>query len=177
MTDAERAQLIASIPEFNAFESHKENIVQKKQGRSAAELASLFAMTDHDRTAYLAEQRAKFRQVLELELDELDDPLEPYVEYIATLERCQTQGPNRELVDVLEEATRRFDDDPMYRSDIRYLVCWTKYARLAQDWQAVFKYLIDKQIGQTHARFYEEYAQIQEENRRYGCILSICKIG
>ncbi|KAJ2955846.1 hypothetical protein NQZ79_g8224 [Umbelopsis isabellina] len=177
MTDAERQQLIASIPEFSAFESHKENILQKKEGRSAAELTTLFAMTDHDRTAYLDEQRAKFRQVLELELDELDDPLEPYVSYVAALEKCQTQGPTRELIDILEEVTRRFDDDSMYRSDIRYLVCWTKFARLAQDWQSIFKYLVDKQIGQTHARFYEDYAQIQEENGRYDDALATYRKG
>jgi checkpoint serine/threonine-protein kinase len=165
MSESERRALLDSIPEFSAFESHKENITQKRQGRRATELAHLFAMNDHDRIKHLEEQRNVFRTAVE-HLDELDDPLEPYLVYIDFVEACHTQGPNSELVEVLEEATRRFQHDEMYQHDIRYLICWTTFARLAEDWQAVFKFLADHRIGLTHARYYEEYAQVQEEHQR-----------
>ncbi|KAG2172631.1 hypothetical protein INT44_002646 [Umbelopsis vinacea] len=176
MSETERRALLDSIPEFSAFESHKENITQKRQGRKATDLAHLFAMNDHDRIKHLDEQRKVFHTAVE-HLDELDDPLEPYLVYIDFVEACHTQGPNSELVEVLQEATRRFEHDDMYQHDIRYLICWTKFARLAEDWQAIFKYLADHRIGLTHARYYEEYAQVQEEHKRYDDALATYRQG
>ncbi|KAI9286725.1 Mad3/BUB1 homology region 1-domain-containing protein [Umbelopsis sp. AD052] len=176
MSETERRALLDSIPEFSAFESHKENITQKRHGRKATDLAHLFAMNDHDRIKHLDEQRKVFHTAVE-HLDELDDPLEPYLVYIDFVEACHTQGPNSELVEVLQEATRRFEHDDMYQHDIRYLICWTKFARLAEDWQTIFKYLADHRIGLTHARYYEEYAQVQEEHKRYDDALATYRQG
>jgi checkpoint serine/threonine-protein kinase len=165
MSDAERRALLDSIPEFSAFESQKENIAQKRQGRKAADLATLFSVSEQDRIAHLEEQRTVFQNAV-AHLNDLDDPLEPFLVYIDVIENGYTQGPTRELIDVLQQATQCFEDDAMYQNDIRYLACWTKFARLAEDWQAIFKFLADNDIGQCHARYYEDYAQIQEENKR-----------
>lgn len=165
MSEAERRALLDSIPEFSTFEAHKENIAQKPQGRRAADLANLFSQSDRDRLAHLEAKRTEFENAI-ASLEDLDDPLEPYLAYMEVIEACHTQGPSGELVNVLQLATQQFQDDDIYRNDIRYLTCWTKFARLAEDWQAVYKFLSDSDIGQCHARYYEEYAHLLEENRK-----------
>ncbi|GAB5588850.1 protein kinase [Umbelopsis nana] len=176
MSEAERRALLDGIPEFSTFEAHKENIAQKPQGRRAADLANLFSQSDRDRLAYLEAKRTEFENAI-ASLEYLDDPLEPYLAYMEVIEACHTQGPSGELVNVLQLATQQFQDDDIYRNDIRYLTCWTKFARLAEDWQAVYKFLSDSDIGQCHARYYEEYAQLHEENRKYEDALATYRLG
>ncbi|AOA62485.1 Checkpoint serine/threonine-protein kinase [Komagataella phaffii CBS 7435] len=89
-------------------------------------------------------------------IDELDDPLEPYINY---LKECENSNV---LIQLLEDVTRKFKDDQLYSNDIRYLKLWLHYIKFSNSPRKIFLYLHKKQIGSKLTLFYESFARYLE---------------
>ncbi|KAF7732872.1 hypothetical protein EC973_000148 [Apophysomyces ossiformis] len=163
-----RQSLLDLIPSFDSFENHKENIQPLKQGRRATVLAALFSADQQERDKALQRCHENFDSQLE-SIDDHDDPLSVYVNYIRFTMEMYPQGNNEEsnLVNLLHEATRRFENSERYRTDLRYLNVWMQYAKHVEEPKEIYLLLMQKGIGQKLARFYEEYADYYERRGKY----------
>lgn len=157
----------APTTSFDDIELHKENIVPISSGRSARALAASLSPLALNPTAARSEHHARqveFENQLKT-ADDLDDPLDLWIQYIQWTMNTFTAGNSREsnLVPLLERCTRAFVRDTRYQNDPRYLRLWIQYARDFSDApREVFAYLARNDIGQKLALFYEEYAALLE---------------
>ena len=71
------------------------------------------------------------------------------------------------LIELLEEATRRYKDDSSYKGDLRCLKLWTLYASLVDKPRSVFKFTLTNGIGTAYALLFEEYALALERDSWY----------
>jgi checkpoint serine/threonine-protein kinase len=110
-------------------------------------------------------QRQQYRKQLDTALDEEDDPLAIYHQFIQwTIKSYGETDPKSGLIGLLEEATRKFKDDPLYKADLRYLKLWTLHAKHSERHHAlaIYKYLMTNEIGISYSLLYEEYANALE---------------
>ena len=81
------------VTSFDVIEGEKENIVPLRNGRSAAALSkSLRDKADTGSSSKIAETRLQFEKRILQDLEELDDPLELYTEYINWINNAYPQG-------------------------------------------------------------------------------------
>jgi checkpoint serine/threonine-protein kinase len=112
------------------------------------------------------ERQQFLHEIAALDLEQDEDPLATYWRYIQWInrnfppERAQESG----LVDVLEDATKLFLEDDLFKTDLRYLKIWVLYARHVDDPAVVYAHLLSKNIGTTYALLYEEYADLLEKS-------------
>ncbi|THV07416.1 hypothetical protein K435DRAFT_742569, partial [Dendrothele bispora CBS 962.96] len=98
-------------------------------------------------------------------IDNEDDPLAVYVEFVQWT--INNNDPNSELPQLLKEATKAFDGDATYKSDLRYLKLWIQYAHRSKfSTLSVFGYLYKHAIGTSYSLLYEEYANVLEKNEK-----------
>jgi hypothetical protein len=161
MSEEKRRRLIDSIPEVPTVDACKENIQPRKNGRSVAALTTLFDVNPNEREHALTLGHAKFGELLD-NLEEEDDPLDIYIQYIAWTHQMYPQGGCDNLLSLLKDATERFKNDTRYKVDPRYLKIWVEYAQWIEDPKEIFLFLIHSGIGQNLALFYEEYAAYYE---------------
>jgi hypothetical protein len=163
--DEERIRLIASIPEVGDLDAHKENIQPRRQGRS---IGALTTLSSTDREAILQAGHDQFQELLD-SLDEQDDPLQTYIDYIDwTIQMYpQVQNLDSNLMGLLKNATDAFKDSLQYKTDIRYLKIWIEYAHWVEEPLDIFLHLRKKGIGQALALYYEEYAAYYEKLDKY----------
>ncbi|KAH9972845.1 hypothetical protein BGW80DRAFT_1312878 [Lactifluus volemus] len=115
-------------------------------------------------------ESSRLRLQIASEIDEADDPLELYDRFVKWIfdkyprEHFASSG----LVELLEEATRRYNGDPSYKSDLRYLKLWTLYASLVDKPSAVYKFILTNGIGTVYALLFEDYALALERDGRCG---------
>ncbi|KAG0179645.1 hypothetical protein DFQ28_002519 [Apophysomyces sp. BC1034] len=166
--EAYRQSLLDLIPTFESFENHKENIQPLRQGRRATVLAALFSADPEERDTALQRCHENFDRQLE-SIDDHDDPLSVYVNYIQFTMEMYPQGNNEEsnLVALLHEATKRFENSERYKSDPRYLNVWIQYTRHVEEPKEIYLLLMQKGIGQKLTRYYEEYADYYERRGKY----------
>lgn len=148
------------------IEQHKENITPLPGGRPVSKLAANFSIASKSLDQYRQKQnieRNDFESSL-LQADELDDPLEVYIEYIKWTHDNYPQGANSEsgLVSLLERCTSCFRDTEYYKNDPRYLKVWLEYINYSDSPREIFIYLSKKEIGNKLALFYEEFAKYLE---------------
>jgi checkpoint serine/threonine-protein kinase len=111
-------------------------------------------------------QREKYRARLNL-CDNEDDPLQAYDEFVQwTRKNYDGSDPDSGLLELLEEATRRFKDDPNYKMDLRYLKLWLLHARQVEEPAAIYAFLIANNIGTHYSVLYEQYADVLERSGR-----------
>ncbi|KAK9447296.1 Mad3/BUB1 homology region 1-domain-containing protein [Limtongia smithiae] len=151
---------------FDMFEHQKENIAPLVEGRSAAALAKAFSyasLASDGRGSTFALEREEFERRIN-ESEDLDDPLEVWIEYITWTHEKFPQGASAEsgLVELLERCTTQFASTGYYANDPRYLRIWLEYARYNDNPREVFSFLFQKGIGAQLATFYEEYAKYLE---------------
>ncbi|TFY82112.1 hypothetical protein EWM64_g1903, partial [Hericium alpestre] len=117
----------------------------------------------------LTRHTAKLRSQIKAEIDEVDDPLALYDQFVKwTCESYpQEYLAHSGLLEVLEEATRKYKTDESYKCDLRYLKMWTLYANLVDKPIVVFKHIMTKGIGIVYAQLYEEYALMLEREGRH----------
>ena len=121
------------------------------------------------RASYNAEKE-KLKKELATAWD-TDDPLAPYTRLIKHISESGTRfGDDDELIEALEEATRVFKDDDIYKGDLRYLKLWIQYAKCTGKPEEIYKYLMEKDIGTVYCHLYEEYAVILERQGR--CVIA-----
>lgn len=167
MTTSAELQPDAQPVAFEAIEGQKENIQPLREGRSVAALARIFAMPATEMRESQTAERDEFERLI-ADSSELDDPLDPYLEYIAWVLENFPQGESAEsgLVQLLERCTSEFRDTGYYKDDPRYLKVWMRYIKYSDAPREMFMYLARKEIGKNLATFYEEYASFLEVNGR-----------
>lgn len=148
------------------IEQQKENITPLPGGRPVSKLAANFSIASKSLDQYRQKQsieKSEFESSLLL-ADELDDPLEVYIEYIKWTHDNYPQGANSEsgLVSLLERCTSYFRDTEYYKNDPRYLKVWLEYINYSDSPREIFIYLSKKEIGNKLALFYEEFAKYLE---------------
>lgn len=160
-----------SQTDASLIENDKENIQPLSEGRSASKLALNFKNASKNVLKY-KEQQQKRRQQFEVELetfDELDDPLQVFIDYIHWTHETYPQGSNTEsgLVALLERCTSCFRDVAHYKNDPRYLKVWLEYTNYSDTPKDIFVYLAKKEIGTELALYYEEFAKYLELNEKF----------
>ncbi|KAF8638244.1 hypothetical protein AX17_002266 [Amanita inopinata Kibby_2008] len=114
-------------------------------------------------------ERQRYKAKLSKALTEEDDPLSVYYQFVLwTLKHYGERDPKSGLTPLLEEATRVFIEDPLYKTDLRYLKLWSLYARRLSTANAITVYasLLSKEIGTSYSVLYEEYAALLEKDGR-----------
>ena len=112
-------------------------------------------------------ERQKYRVRLATALTEEDDPLAAYHQFVQwTIKNYGENNPTSGLKDLLKEATTQFKDDPLYKTDLRYLKLWALYARQVDKAGALSIYasLLANDIGTSYSALYEDYASLLESN-------------
>ena len=119
------------------------------------------------RTSQLEQERAEYRASIAEALEEDEDPLAAYDDFIKWTSRTFPENdPGSGLIQLLEEATRKFKDDARYSGDLRYLKLWCTYAKMVEKPALVYAYLVKKEIGCVYGLLWEEYALALEKEGR-----------
>ncbi|KAI9496197.1 Mad3/BUB1 homology region 1-domain-containing protein [Zychaea mexicana] len=178
MDDEERQAIINNIPECSQFEGQKENVMPRRQGRSAVALASVYRTTTQEREQQLQDGHDHFTRELE-DIEEHDDPLDVYLRYIQWTVEMYPEGHNQssDLRGLLEEATHRFQTCVRYQQDLRYLKCWIHHIEYLDNPDEAYQLLIRNNIGQSLTLFYEKYADYLESQRKYMDAMTIYNKG
>ncbi|GAA5802469.1 hypothetical protein HPULCUR_007934 [Helicostylum pulchrum] len=177
MTSEERRSLIDSIPEASIIDGCKENIQPRRQGRSASSLTRVFGLSSSEREQAIEQGQRRFLEQLE-KLEELDDPLDVYIQHVAwTIEMFPEGSVEYDLMTVLHDATNKFKNDPLYKQDPRYLKLWMEYSKWVEEPIEIFEFLIKNEIGKKLALFYEEYASYFESLQKYDKALEAYRMG
>lgn len=117
----------------------------------------------------LEQEKQEFRTKLATAINDEDDPLAVYDQFIQwTLKTYGEDDPNSGLSELLEQATKEFKEDPLYKTDLRYLKLWSLYARQVDRSGAIaiYAYLVSNEIGTSYSVLYEEYATLLEADGR-----------
>lgn len=176
------------------LESHKENIVPSREGRSAQAISQLYSVPRAQRARELAATHARYREILDgipkdapllppsssssdNEDSDGDDALSPeardpllfYCQYVQWIMDNYPSGSSSEsgLLNILEEATRSFCGKDVYKNDERYVKLWIEYANLVEGSERVFAFMLANDIGSEFAWPYEEFATVLERNKKY----------
>ncbi|OIR58550.1 MAG: Checkpoint serine/threonine-protein kinase BUB1 [Amphiamblys sp. WSBS2006] len=111
----------------------------------------------------LVEDKKKhFKELIE-RIDEADDPLGIYSEYISTL---QTEEGTEEYRQALQDCALGFSDDARYKNDPRYIRCFVQYAGVSESQEEVYLFMRDKGIGTSVGLYYEQYSRVLEKEGR-----------
>jgi checkpoint serine/threonine-protein kinase len=114
-------------------------------------------------------ERQNFREQLSTAINEEDDPLAVYNQFVQwTVKNYGENDPDSGLLELLEQATREFKEDPVYKTDLRYLKIWSLYARQVERSAGIdiYAYLLSNEIGISYSVLYEEYAALLEADGR-----------
>jgi checkpoint serine/threonine-protein kinase len=168
------------ITSFSKIEGDKENIHSIPQGRSVSKLQEIVNIDPQTLKQKLDSQRVFFENNLKSDvLQDLDDPLESYLQYIKWIRENYTTGNTNEslLIQVLERTTHDFKDDPYYKNEVRYFKVWLEYITYSDHPGDVFNYLLKKNIGCDLSLFYENYSLFYELNDQWDNANSILQLG
>ncbi|KAJ3075344.1 hypothetical protein HDU98_008428 [Podochytrium sp. JEL0797] len=144
--------------DFSLLEPHKENISQRTGGVSAKSEALRFSSSAPVESSLDALVAAVANS------GDSDDPLAAHV---ALLSALSAQNKAKQHAKVLENAARAFRKDARYANDVRFVSLWIQVAKKAPEPEDVFVYLESNNIGQKCALFYEEYALLLEQRRKF----------
>lgn len=121
-----------------------------------------------DTDAARAQTRGQYRAEVERALAEDEDPLAAYEKFVKwTLETYRgARNADSQLTELLKEATHKFKDDALYKTDLRYLRMWSLYAtRVPREKQAkLYRGLVKGEIGILYAQLWEEFASVLERD-------------
>ena len=95
--------------------------------------------------------------------DDTEDPLAIWFDYIKWMQQYITgESMLEKIVELLQRCTRRFQNDPRYKNDIRYLQVWIKYIDTVHDPSDIFNFLEANEIGNDLALTYTSWAMVLE---------------
>lgn len=156
-----------------ALEPHKENIQPLPGGRPALKLGAALS------APRLAMETERARLERSLTADDLDDPLQAYLDYLEWTHCHFPQGNNTDsgLLALLERCTLHFRDTDYYKNDPRYLKVWLEYVGYSDQPRDIFVYLAKKRIGLQLALYYEEFARFLEAQGHTGDARTVFEIG
>ncbi|KAG5644388.1 hypothetical protein DXG03_008616 [Asterophora parasitica] len=127
-------------------------------------------MSRNGANSELDAERKVLRAQLADAINEEDDPLAVYDRFVQwTVKNYGERNPASGLLELLEEATRQFKDDPVYKTDLRYLKLWTLYATQGDRAGAIdiYAHLLAKEIGTSFSLLYEGYAALLEADGKH----------
>ncbi|GAV55882.1 hypothetical protein ZYGR_0AZ00530 [Zygosaccharomyces rouxii] len=167
--------------DFDTIEPEKENIIPLKEGRSARGLTQ--ALTSG--SSELHNTRIQYEKRLLEELEDMDDPLELFLEYISWINNAFPQGGTSKksgMLEVMERCIMYFKDMETYKNDPRYLKVWLWYVELyssdaLQECKDIFVYMFRKRIGAKLTLFYEEFATLLFQMEKFNEAYNILKLG
>ncbi|EGW35454.1 uncharacterized protein SPAPADRAFT_133075 [Spathaspora passalidarum NRRL Y-27907] len=171
-----------SVPaDASVLEENKENIQPLPGGRPASRLSHALKTSSASHQAF-KDQRQREREQFELALkesDNLDDPLQLYIDYINWTHTYFPQGANSEsgLVILLERCISIFRDVFLYKNDPRYLKIWLEYTNYSDSPRDVYVYLAKKEIGNRLSLYYEEFAKFLESKGKFNDACQIYELG
>ncbi|KAG2220023.1 hypothetical protein INT45_012199 [Circinella minor] len=168
MDDEQRQAILDNIPEFSTIEGQKENVMPRREGRSATSLVTLYNTSSEEREQQLQQGHDQFSLELQ-DSNDLDDPLDVYLRYIRWTIEMYPGGHSQysDLKGLLEETTSKFQQSKRYQNDIRYLKVWIKYIDYLDNPEEAYQLLMRNHIGDACTLFYEEYANYLEGRKRY----------
>lgn len=151
---------------IETLEHEKENIQLVARGRSAKALAENL-QADRSSMTQATARRQQLEEAIAQAMDQ-DDPLEPYLQYINWIHDTYPQGqsPESGLTSALEMCVEDLCDEPMYKTDARFVRVWLELAQYHQEPQEVFSFMAQKGIGQNLALFFEEFATFLEKSHK-----------
>lgn len=163
------------VTNFDVIESDKENVLPLRNGRSASTLSlSLRQKSNAEHSETLTDLRLEYERKILEELDDMDDPLELYLDYISWINNAYPQGGQSKqsgMLDILERCLMYFKDFETYKNDPRYLKVWLWYLELfsssSDERKNLFVYMMRKDIGVKLALFYEEFASLLVAQKLY----------
>lgn len=166
---------------FEEIEVEKENVLPLKEGRSARGLSQTLREDD----SQLSSTRLSFERRLLEELEDVDDPLELFIEYITWINHAYPQGGSSKksgMLDVLERCLMYLRDMETYKNDPRLLKLWLWYIELfaadsAQEAKEIYIYMIRKRIGTKLSLFHESFSTLLFEMGKYKEAHYILKMG
>lgn len=166
---------------FAHIELEKENILPLKDGRSAKRLSEILQQDSLD----LNSTRLAYERRLLDDLEDLDDPLELFLDYITWLNDVSPQGGTSKksgILDVMERCLMYFRDMETYKNDPRLLKLWLWYIELFsrnsnQESSDIFVYMLRKRIGSKLSLYYEEFSGLLFEMKRYKEAYHMMKLG
>lgn len=119
------------------------------------------------RNSQLEQERTEYRASIKEALEEDEDPLAAYDDFIKWTSRTfPEKDPGSGLIQLLEETTRKFKDDARYSGDLRYLKLWCSYAKMVEKPALVYAHLVKREIGCVYGMLWEEYALALEKEGR-----------
>ncbi|ODV89061.1 hypothetical protein CANCADRAFT_28450 [Tortispora caseinolytica NRRL Y-17796] len=165
-----------SAVDIGVIEQDKENIAPLVSGRSAAALAKRFESQVSEEE--LEADRDRFESALAA-ADELDDPLQIWLEYLKWVHESFPEGSNVKsgLISLLERCTHTLRDLPQYKNDPRFLRVWLEYIQYSDAPREAFNFMMQKEIGKYLAGYYENYASWLEVNSRYTQANEVYELG
>ncbi|KAI7853596.1 Mad3/BUB1 homology region 1-domain-containing protein [Circinella umbellata] len=168
MDDEQRQAILDNIPEFSTIEGQKENVMPRREGRSATSLVTLYNSSSEEREQQLQQGHDQFSLELQ-DSNDLDDPLDVYLRYIRWTIEMYPEGHSQysDLKGLLQETTSKFQQSKRYQNDIRYLKVWIKYIDYLDNPEEAYQLLMRNHIGDACTLFYEEYANYLEGRKRY----------
>ena len=164
---------------FDELEGHKENIVSLTGGRSASRL--LKSMKKPLETSY--DIRLSFEKRIHDTLDELDDPLELFIEYINWIHDTYPSPTTRQsgLPEILERCIEYCKTIDTYKNDVRYVKIWLQYIEFfairPEEKKDMFVYMMRLKIGDKLTLFYESFAQLLINRDAFGNALDLVDRG
>ena len=170
-----------SQTDASIIEQYKENIQPLPGGRSVSKLATGIKSASQlfkQHKEHLLKERQHFEDELQ-HIDDLDDPLQTFVDYIKWTHLNYPQGTNAEsgLLTLLERCTSFFRDVPHYKNDPRYLKVWLEYTNYSDSPRDIFVYLAKKEIANQLSLYYEEFAIYLEINDKFNDARQIYELG
>lgn len=166
---------------FDELEPHKENILPSATGHSTSRL--LKSSLNHNMSE-ISEIRLSFEKRIMDDLEEIDDPLQLYLEYIYWLNDAYPQGvttKQSDMLNVMERCLLYFQNVETYKNDPRYLKIWLWYidgfAQKSSEKKDLFIFLMRNQIGEKLALFYEEFANLFFARKEFGHSIEILNRG
>lgn len=147
------------MADFDVLFNIKENVIPVPEGQPVLQMAEIFALPPSELREHQAEEKKRYESLIS-ESNTLDDPLEPYVDYVKWIcTNFPLVPPSLGLIPLLEKTTSQFLNYEMYKNDPRYLKMWILYSRHCEDPLAVYAFLASRAIGVRLASFYKERAK------------------
>ncbi|QEU58241.1 Bub1/Mad3 [Kluyveromyces lactis] len=147
---------------FDELEAQKENIISLPQGRSATRVASAINKS----LSSIYDTRLAFERDIHDTLDELDDPLQLFLEYINWIHDNYPSPTTRQsgLPEIMERCIEYCKNIETYKNDVRYLKVWLQYIDLfavkLDEKREMFVYMMRLEIGDRLALYYESFSQL-----------------
>lgn len=127
--------------------------------------------------------RILFEKKLYNELEDMDDPLELFIEYIHWLHNS-SNNPHQDidLKNIIERCLNYFKEIETYNNDPRYLKIWllyivTFYSMDLNECLKLFVFMFNFNIGTKLTLFFEEFSKLLFNIKRYNDSFCILQIG